>query len=154
MKNQQGRTTITVATEAHELLRRLADENGWSVAVAAQTAFEALAVLMDRHKKTAKKARQKDLRELFLKVAYAMPGGLMGAEVAHGRFPDGRAALVVTLLGDEKKPPWIIGEDNNGDLMAVRQDGSQVGGIVAGDIAVLAERQRPEVEALESLMTS
>jgi hypothetical protein len=53
----------------------------WSVAVAVQTAFEALAVLIDRHKKVARKAEQKDLRRLYMRVAYAMPGALMGAQV-------------------------------------------------------------------------
>src|SRR3954447_10425746 len=126
----------------------------WSVAVAAQTAFAALAVLIDRHKKVARKAEQKDLRRLYMRVAYAMPGALMGAQVVHGRLANRRPALIVALLGEEEKPPWVIGEDTKGELMAVRHDGSQLGAIVAGDIEARAERDSPEVEALEALMTS
>ena len=34
----------------------------------------------------------------------------------------------------------MIADDNNGDLMAVRKDGSEVGYLAHGDIEVLAER--------------
>jgi hypothetical protein len=37
---------------------------------------------------------------------------------------------------DEK---WVVAEDRNGDLMAVRKDGGEIGHISHGRIEVLAE---------------
>jgi xanthine/CO dehydrogenase XdhC/CoxF family maturation factor len=44
----------------------------------------------------------------------------------------------------------VIGDDRNGDLMAVRKDGAQIGHISGGQIEVLAERD-VEVTEIASL---
>jgi hypothetical protein len=131
-KQAEGRTTVTVATEAHEVLRRLADDNGWSIAIAAQTAFEALEVLLDLHSRTAAKAAERDVAELFLALSRLMPAGLVeGKRTEWGRLSDGRPALIVD--------GWVFAPDRNGDVMAVRQDGGQVGHIDRGQLQPLTD---------------
>ena len=96
------------------------------------TAVEALAELMKHHEKTAERAREDGVGELFLRLAHLMPAGFIDAKVEEARFSDGRPALIY-------KEEWVIAEDRNGDLMVVRRDGSQVGHIAHGQIKVLAD---------------
>jgi hypothetical protein len=131
-KQAEDRTTVTLSSEAHRVLRRLADDNGWSVATAAQTAIEALEVLLDLHSQTAAKAAEPDVRELFMELARLMPAGLVeGRQTEWGRISDGGAALIVD--------GWVFARDTNGEMMAVRQDAGQVGHIDRGRVQPLAD---------------
>ena len=100
----------------------------------------ALAELMRRLAPLAENATEPDVAELFRRVAHEMPAALVGEQVGWGRLDDGRAALTLGA--------WWIAEDVNGDLLAVRRDGSAIGGIVRGRIEPLAERDM-EIEAIE-----
>ena len=109
----------------------------WTVAQAAQTAFEALDDLLRRHAAAEEKARAQDVDgdvvELFGRVARLVPAGLTRPKVEHSRLKDdGRPVLLVE--------GWVIGEDANGDVMVVQQDGGQVGHFHRGRIEVLADR--------------
>jgi len=96
------------------------------------TAIEALAELMKHHKKTAERAREDAVGDLFLRLAHLMPAGFIDAKVEEARFSDGRPALIY-------KEEWVIAEDRNGDLMVIRRDASQVGHVAHGQIEVLAD---------------
>jgi hypothetical protein len=126
----------------------LAGDHPWTKRQVITTAVEGLAYLMDRHERAAAKASEPDVAELFLRLARLMPARLVDAKVEHGRFSDGRPALIVTLADDDL-PPWVIGPDQNDDLMAVRQDGSQIGHITRGQIQVLADRALGEIRPLQ-----
>jgi hypothetical protein len=123
-----------VPEEIPELVDKLRKKYGWSSnGQVVTTALEALAKLMERHETTAAMASDEDVGELFTRVSRVIPAGLTDAKVEWGRLSDGRPALIV-------REEWVIADDNNGDLMAVRRDGSQVGYLAHSDIEVLAER--------------
>jgi hypothetical protein len=133
----KDRTTITVASEAHELLRKIADDNGWSVADAAQTAIEALETLLELHSSTAAKAAEPDVGQLFLALSRLMPAGLVqGKETGWGRLQDGRPALI---LDD-----FYFSIDANGEVMAIRGDGREVADVRNGKRRVIANVQTVE----------
>jgi hypothetical protein len=121
-----------------DFVRDLRKDYGWSDKGQVVTAgVYALAYLLDRHDKTAAEALEKgaeqDVVDLFVRVSRLMPAPLTNDKVEWGRLSDGRPALIV-------REEWVIANDNAGDLMAVRRDGSQVGYVAQGDIQVLAER--------------
>jgi hypothetical protein len=123
-----------VSEDIPSLVDDLRKGNGWSNNGQVVTiAVEALKVLMKRHETTAAKAAEEDVGDLFTRVSRLIPAGLADAKVEWGRLSDGRPALIV-------REEWVIADDNNGDLMAVHRDGSQVGYLAHGDIEVLAER--------------
>lgn len=124
---------ISVEQDVLDLVDALAREHGWNKRETITAALEALQNLMERHERTAAKATEADVGDLFRKVARLMPAGLTDARVEWGRLSDGRPALIV-------REEWVIADDNAGDLMAVRRDGRQVGYLAHGDIKPLAER--------------
>jgi hypothetical protein len=139
---------LSVDTGLRDEVDDLASDHPWTKRQVITTAVEGLAYLMERHERAAAKASEPDVAELFLRLARLMPARLVDAKVEHGRFGDGGPALIVTLADDDL-PPWVIGPDQNGDLMAVRQDGSQIGHITRGQIQVLADRVLGEIRPLQ-----
>lgn len=94
--------------------------------------LDPLREMMDRHEAIAAKATQPDVGALYLRLARLMPYELAEGKVQEARRANGDPALIVA---DE----WIFAENNDGELMALRLDGSQSGHIESGQIVVLAE---------------
>jgi hypothetical protein len=133
---------LSVSKDLTDQVDTLKAKHGWSKREVVTTGVGMLAELMERHEKVAEKA-EPDVGELFMRLARLMPTALEDVKVEHGRFSDGSPALIY----NEK---WVIGDDRNGDLMAVRKDGAQIGHISGGQIEVLAERD-VEVTEIASL---
>jgi hypothetical protein len=123
--------------ELNETLTKFARERGLTRLFVVERGIEAFMDLMDRHERTAEKATDDDIKELFLRLASEMPVGVDGAKVEEARFPDGRPALVFD--GE-----WVIAPDRNDELMVARKNGGALGRIHRGRPEILRD---PELEA-------
>ena len=131
------RTTISVDQETLALARGIADDNGWSAAVATRVAFEALETLLELHSGTAAKAAKPDVGQLFLALSRLMPAGLVvGKETGWGRLSDGRPALIVD--------DFYFSADANGEIMAIRGDGREVADVQNGKRRTIAHVETVE----------
>jgi len=125
---------LSVDGDLRDTVDRLAVRRGSTKREVITTAVYALAQLSERLELLIRESAsvEEDLGDLIREVAHLMPFPLIAAKIGWGRLSDGRVALIVD---DE----WWIARDPNGDLMAIRPDGGQVGYISRGRIEALAD---------------
>ena len=113
--------------DLNEELTVIANKHGMTRLAVVERGIEAFALLMERHERSANKASDDDLKELFFRLLRKAPMLIDGAhKVEQARLQsDDRPALI---LNEE----WVIAADNDDDLMVVRKDGGQLGRIHRG----------------------
>jgi hypothetical protein len=126
-----------------ELVNALSRKYGWSRRTTIATAIRTLAHVMSQHEYTAGHAPDKDIGDLFLRLAREAPAGLVDLKdsVKLARLDTGRPAV----LADG----WTITSANDGELVGLQPSdgGFRMATIADGAIRVKATWTEEEAQA-------